>query len=65
MAIIGIEIVETPFDLAFDLSRMALRVDESKAMFPEHLHQQIRENVEGMHTFAEMLAGDRKEELYK
>lgn len=59
-----IEVIETPFDLAHDMADLAFRLDEGKFALPCEMHPEMRYAAEVMYDAADMLAGDRKDELY-
>ena len=58
-----IQVIETPFDMARDLAELAQRLDEQKFLFPLEVQAQALACAQAMYDVAEVLAGDRAEEV--
>lgn len=58
-----IALIETPFDMARSLADLALRLDEGKFAFPVEMQARALACASTMYGMAEMLAGDRAEEV--
>jgi hypothetical protein len=61
---LSIEVLETEFDIAYDLAEFASRLDEIKNKFPPALKELATTCAQKMHILAESMAGDRASEIY-
>lgn len=59
----SIQVTKTPFDMARDLAELAQRLDEQKFLFPLEVQAQALACAQTMYDVAEVLAGDRAEEV--